>query len=57
MKKYNITVYRCEDNGNEKLHYTFNQAELDKLKKDVISIDYSGAYEMKNGDLVEVEEL
>ena len=57
MKKYNITVYRCEDNGNEKLHYTFNQAELDKLKKDVVSIDYSGAYEMKNGDLVEVEEL
>lgn len=57
MKKYNVTVWTGEDQGNEKLHYTIDQKQLDKLKKDAISIDYSGAYELKNGDLVEVEEL
>ena len=54
MEKYNIKVYR--KNG-EKLYFKFNKEQLNKLKKDVISIDYSGAYELKNGDLVEVEEL
>ena len=52
--KYNITVLTEE---NEKRHYTFTQSELDRLKKDVVSVDYSGAYEMKNGDLVDVEEV
>ena len=57
-KKYNVTVLE----GNtmfsyKKLHYTFTQSELDKLKKDIVGRDYSGAYKMKNGDLVEVEEV
>tara|TARA_Y100000310_G_scaffold297771_1_gene331084 strand:- start:375 stop:539 length:165 start_codon:yes stop_codon:yes gene_type:complete len=54
MEKYNIKVYR--KNG-EKLYFKFNEKQLNKLKKDVVSTDYSGAYEMENGDLVEVEEL
>mgnify|MGYP003132609843 CR=1 FL=1 len=54
MEKYSIKVYK--ENG-EKLYFIFNGKQLNKLKKDVISIDYSGAYKLKNGDLVEVEEL
>ena len=49
--KYNITVRTI----TEKLHFTFNQAELDKLKKDVVKTNYDGSYKMKNGDVVEVE--
>lgn len=33
MKKYNVTVWTGEDQGNEKLHYTIDQKQLDKLKK------------------------
>ena len=53
--KYNITVWTGEDQGNEKLHYTINQKQLNNIKKDVVKTNYDGSYKMKNGDVVEVE--
>tara|TARA_R100000808_G_C2134679_1_gene143186 strand:+ start:307 stop:480 length:174 start_codon:yes stop_codon:yes gene_type:complete len=57
MNKYNIIVWTGKNKGNEKLHFTFTQSELNKLKKDVEKTNYDGSYKMKNGDIVKVEAL
>ena len=49
--KYFIKVY---GKNGKKSYFKFNEKQLKKLKKDVVSTDYSGAYELKNGDLVEI---
>ena len=56
--KYNITVWTINNNKMpEKLHYTFNQSELDELEEEIVKTNYDGSFVMTNGDIVEVEEL
>ena len=55
--KYNITVRTSNDQGNEKLYFTFTQTQLDNLKKDAVKTNYDGSLKMKNGDIVEVEAI
>ena len=55
--KYNVTIWlskKAED-GTDKVHLTFDEEEIKKVKKSIKSKRYDGSFNMKNGDIVEIE--
>ena len=38
----------------QKIHLNFTTEEFKKVKKDIVSTNQDGSYNMKNGDIVEI---
>ena len=55
--EYYVTITKYKKHDKERVVLTFNEKELKRLKKHVVKTCYDGSLEMKDGSIVEIEEI